>query len=111
MGATTFAQTKPDSAKKAKPVIKPKAEYKPDPAKKFTITDLTADEIYMIIAEPEMWTALEYSDKLSGKQIQQRKAAAAAARAKVQNQIEAYLVADYKKFQADTAAKTAKTKK
>lgn len=105
MGTTTFAQTKSDSIKKAKP---PKVEYKADPSKKFTITDLTADEIYMIIAEPEVWTSLEYSDKLSGRQIQQKKAMAEAARNKVAAQLNGYLVADYKKFQADTAAKARK---
>jgi len=98
IGAASSAQknipVQTEPAKNAK-------EYQPDINKPLQFI-LTANEVGLLTATPEAWKEMQFSDKLSGAQIEQYKASAEAARKKLIDQLNEYMNADYAKFQADT---------
>lgn len=105
-----FSQTqpaKPDTAKK--PVTTApapaKPEYKPDPAKVFHITlDLTGPEIFSLTSGLD--GTLHRNPQLSGLQVGDMEDDNKAFAKNIRSQAGAQQEVDYKKWQADTAAKT-----
>jgi len=91
ISAVAFCQTTPSPAQ----------AYKPDMDKPYPIT-LTANEVSLLASTPDDWKAMQFSEKLTGAQIEQIKTAADATRKKAIAQINEYILADYKKFQADS---------
>lgn len=101
--------TKLDTGKK-KPEI---PTYKADPEKQYNI-GLTQQQIAILTKSPDDWKVIEWSNQMSGEQIQQAKAFADDTRKKVIAQFNSLYIEDKKKFDkavADSLKKTPPIKK
>ncbi|MDB4919852.1 hypothetical protein [Mucilaginibacter sp.] len=99
----SFAQAKKDTAKTIAPVPA-KKEFKLNPEKLYQLPLFTYDEIQLLTQSPDDAKSIEWSDRVSGLQIQQWKAAADAVRKKVAVAMNELIKTEQAKFSADTAA-------